>query len=180
MTADQIVPVVAESFRELFQEDKVLFELGTSGISEETLTFRLGLYLQKLLPQYNVDCEYNRFEDTLKNDPHVDQKWMMPDVIVHRRTKKPHNLIVIEAKKWGSWSGGWPRIKGKLEAFTRLPGKYEYRLGLAWKMKASDQAVDHVAIWFMNGAELCRTTLSAFEAELLHAIDQRLLAANHE
>lgn len=175
MTAAEIVPIVSSAFAKLFDEDKILFGLGCDGISEETLTFRLALYLQELLPQHNVDCEYNRFEDTLKNDPHVDQKWMMPDVIVHRRTKKEHNLIVVEAKKWRPWRRGLPRIVRKLEAFTRVPGKYQYRLGLAWRMKASTTALDHQAIWYMRGTELCRTSLSGFQGVLLTAINNSLL-----
>ena len=166
MTAVEILPLLDSAFVELFDRDCALFTLGTSGISEQTLTFRLGHYLQQRFEKHHVDCEYNRFEDKLKNDIYVDQEWMKPDVIIHWRTKKEQNLLVVEAKKAGQWEGGWASTSQKLEAFTRQPGKYEYRLGLAWQISESQDPRTHLGAWFRKGTEICRTRIYDFVTEV--------------
>src|SRR6266478_4552918 len=129
MTATEILPLLDSAFDELFGRDCILFDLGARGISEQTVTFRLGYYLQKRFRKHHVDCEYNRLGTGLKKDEHVQQEWMKPDVIVHRRKLKEENLCVVEAKKAGNWKAGLNEIEQKLRAFTRKPGNYEYRLG---------------------------------------------------
>src|ERR1700730_10476879 len=134
MTASEILPMLASAFEDLFRQDQMLFDLGTEGISEQTVTFRLGYYLQQHFYNHHVDCEYNRLGTDLKTDEFVDQEWMKPDVIVHVRKPKEENLAVIEAKKASRWNGGWAEMEAKLRAFTREPGNYEYRLGMAWRI----------------------------------------------
>jgi hypothetical protein len=159
ITESEICSLIDSSFAELFRADMDLFTLGVDGISEQTLTFRLGHYLQKRFTGYNVDCEYNRYLDGLKNDEQVDQEWMKPDIIVHWRRRNDQNLLVIEAKKARRWPADWPKTESKLAAFTRRPGKYEYRLGLAWKIAASGDATQHEAIWFKLGNVVAHTSL---------------------
>jgi hypothetical protein len=171
MTAIEILPVLDRAFDELFARDCLLFELGTRGISEQTVTFRFGHYLQYLFPEHNVDCEYNRLGSGLKKDEKVDQEWMKPDVIVHWRKVKKQNLCVIEAKKAGNWNAGWGEIEQKLRAFTRVPGNYEYRLGLAWRIAVSQQREKHRAFWFLNGKQICETGLEEFVDDVTHVID---------
>lgn len=172
MSAIALVPFLASAFERVFdpEQDGALFQLGTDGISEQTLTFRLGLYLQCCFPKHHVDCEYNRLDTGLKTDPEVNQKWMKPDVIVHWRRIKKENLIVIEAKKARTWKKGWDRIEAKLKAFTRQPGKYEYRLGMAWRIAVSGDPSKHDAIWFWKGKEIERTNLIKFENKLIAAL----------
>lgn len=89
--------------------DKLLL---TSNVNERTISHRFALYLQRLFPSWEVDCEYNRdhrkpgrpkmlripsanvtWDDT-------DAKTVYPDVIVHRRDSD-ENLLVCELKKAG-------------------------------------------------------------------------------
>jgi len=171
MNTEDILIRVESAFQAVFGRDSLLFDLGTNGISEQSLTFRLGLYLQQLFPLLHVDCEYNRCGTDLKTDEHVDLEWMKPDVIVHERKEKHANLIVIEAKKAVLWAGGWHDINQKLTAFTREPGKYEYRLGLAWRIPASQNPAKHRLVWFGRGGELCRTPVLGFTEQVLHAVN---------
>src|ERR1700736_1070171 len=71
--------------------------------SEMAFTHRIGVYLEGMFPEWNVDCEYNRDGHDTKElrleDLTEDQ--VRPDVIVHRRGTNTHNLLVIEAKKLG-------------------------------------------------------------------------------
>jgi hypothetical protein len=170
MTAIQILPMLDEAFNELFRHDRILFDLGARGISEQTVTFRLGYYLQLLFFKHHVDCEYNRLGTGLKKDEQVNQEWMKPDVIVHLRKLKKENLCVVEAKKAANWKGGWNEIEQKLKAFTRKPGNYEYRIALAWRIAFSQQREKHRAVWFFRGAELCQTSLEDFVGEVTEAI----------
>lgn len=151
MSALKIVPLLASAFDELFTRDCILFDLGAEGISEQTATFRLGYYLQNRFPYHNVDCEYNRWFDEPKRDERVDLEWMKPDVIIHTRRTQSENLIVIEAKKGLRWDAGWADIEQKLQAFTRTGGRYEYRLGVAWRIAESQNPEEHEAVWFFHG-----------------------------
>lgn len=179
MSIAEILPKLESAFQELFARDQILFDLGTQGISEQSITFRLGFYLQQRFGGYNVDCEYNRRGNGPKNDEHVDLEWMKPDVIVHTRTIKDNNLAVIEAKKAGLWAAGWTDIDQKLKAFTRYPSNYEYRLGMAWRIEASQNPADHVAVWFWGGEELCRTLVINFVSEVSGAITTKLKELGH-
>jgi hypothetical protein len=60
MNVAKILPLLESAFQELFNSDRILFDLGSQGISEQSVTFRLGLYLQHRFRDHNVDCEYNR------------------------------------------------------------------------------------------------------------------------
>lgn len=64
---------------------------------ERTVTHRVAVYLEQLLPGWHVDCEYNR--QGVSPDPKSDGEGnrVFPDVIVHIRGKK-RNLLVLEAK----------------------------------------------------------------------------------
>ena len=170
MNAIKILPLLDSAFDELFAQDHILFDLGARGISEQTASFRLGYYLQNRFTNHHVDCEYNRLGTGLKKDEKVDQEWMKPDVIVHLRKLKEENLCVVEAKKAANWSGGWNEIEQKLRAFTRKPGNYEYRIGLAWRIAFSQQREKHRAVWFFRGAELCKTSLQNFVSKVTEAI----------
>jgi len=170
MNAIESLPLLNSAFDELFARDCILFDLGARGISEQTATFRLGYYLQQLFASHDVDCEYNGLGIGLKKDERVDQQWMKPDVIVHVRKLKEENLCVIEAKKAANWKAGWNEIEQKLKAFTRKPGNYEYRIGVAWRIAFSQQREKHRAAWFFRGTELCQTSLQDFVSEVTEAI----------
>ena len=80
-------------------------DLLKNNASEQAMTHRLAVLLESDFPEWNVDCEYNRDQEAVKrliyaissNHP-VEEKDVVPDIIVHkRRTDK--NLLVIEVKK---------------------------------------------------------------------------------
>jgi hypothetical protein len=66
----------------LVEHDRNLLLLDAN---ERTITGRLGIYLQELFPEWNVDCEYNRILEYVKQvviDGEMTR--VVPDVIVHR------------------------------------------------------------------------------------------------
>ena len=75
--------------------------------NERSITHRFAMYLQDLLPNWHVDCEYNRDGHDPKRvnlptlypcDDDTDANTVFPDVIAHHRGKQ-ENYLVIEFKK---------------------------------------------------------------------------------
>jgi hypothetical protein len=75
--------------------------------NERAITHRFAMYLQDELPEWQVDCEYNRDGHNPKrvNLPHLypadddtEGTTVFPDVIVHHRGRED-NYLVIEFKK---------------------------------------------------------------------------------
>jgi hypothetical protein len=104
-------------------------------VSERSLTFRLGYYLQQEFPDWHVDCEYNRngeipkrlyvamLEATKRKPDTKSQGEVFPDIILHRRGPDGPNLLVIEAKKSSD-------LTLENERFDRLKlGAYQDELG---------------------------------------------------
>jgi hypothetical protein len=93
--------VVQEALNRLFAHDAFLL---TNDVSEWAVAHRLAVYLEQLLPGWNVDCEYNR--QGQDRDPKSDQYGtiLRPDIAVHHRgyCEREHNLLVIEVKKGDS------------------------------------------------------------------------------
>lgn len=96
--------VVINALRSLLEHDRYLLEVNAN---ERSITFRFALYLQSQLPDWTVDCEYNRDGIDPKRLGHLDvdpdseddeAKTVFPDVIAHRRGRED-NLIVLEFKK---------------------------------------------------------------------------------
>ncbi|MGA8153282.1 MAG: hypothetical protein WB952_20190 [Terriglobales bacterium] len=70
--------------------------------NERAITGRLGMYLQELFPEWNVDCEYNRILAFVKEvTVNGEITRVVPDVIVHQRNTG-NNLAVFEVKKQGN------------------------------------------------------------------------------
>src|ERR1039458_2874303 len=107
-TAGEIREAVNRALERLKAEDAHLFNVN---VSERSLTFRLGLYLQCEFPDWRVDCEYNRHGEYPKRLIEVKRQRQLddptsktegdvyPDIIVHWRGEAGPNLLVIEAKK---------------------------------------------------------------------------------
>jgi len=170
MPPEDIVTRLGAGFATLFGRDASLFDLGMDGVNEQTITFRLGHYLQHLFRDHHVDCEYNRYYDGKKGCEYTGISWMKPDVIVHRRGSDQANLVCIEAKKDGQWSDGYADVEKKLLALTRGDGNYRYALGLAWRMAPSPDPARHEALWFRNGTIFHESTLAGFEPNLIQRL----------
>ena len=144
MEKEIIKNLIRNACKKLKTKDKKLFEIN---INERTLTHRLAVYIEKLLPkelkkEYSVDCEYNKlwldpssskilqceckYGKRSKTD-NINGKSVYPDIIVHRRweLQKENNLIVIEAKK-GDNARWRKKDVCKLKAYKQDP-KYWYQ-----------------------------------------------------
>lgn len=92
------------AYRRLLAEDRLLLELDAN---ERSMTHKLAEHLQVELPEWDVDCEYNRDGVDPKRlaglivEARTDDdqgRTVFPDIVVHHRNTTD-NLAVIEAKK---------------------------------------------------------------------------------
>ncbi|NNM86167.1 MAG: hypothetical protein HKL96_10485 [Phycisphaerales bacterium] len=105
----------------------------TNGADEQSVTFRLAMYLADEFPGLDVDCEYNRDETDPKRD--TERKLIRPDIIVHRRGTQ-ENILVIEAKKPNNPNDD----EKKLQQLTSKEGKLKYRFGVRLVLKTGNCA----------------------------------------
>ena len=57
-TKDEIKGIIKCCLQKLRKLDKDLLDIN---VNERTITHKLAEYLQKHFPEFNVDCEYNRY-----------------------------------------------------------------------------------------------------------------------
>lgn len=113
--------IVYESLSALLDVDGVLL---SRGVGERTLSARLAHHLQLRLPNYYVDCEFNRDGSAVKRLPNAT---VYPDIIVHRRTYDGRgNLLVAELKRSANALGG----QSDKERLPRLREQFGYEHGL--------------------------------------------------
>ena len=149
-TKDDLEVIVKQSLKKLRSLDKKLLEIK---VNERTITHKLAEYLQQNFPEFNVDCEYNRFEDLVKkmilpkdkiNWDDTEAKTIFPDIIIHKRGTQEANLLVIEVKKSNNNSEDFDRMK--LHTFLQKPFNYQYGLFLRINLKGENDKLE----WFHN------------------------------
>jgi len=120
----KILKVVISRF--LDEESQLLI----NNSSEQAITHKLAVLLENKFPNWNIDCEYNRDQNTIKRlmyaiSPHgeVEERNVVPDIIVHKRMTS-NNLLVIEVKKSTNTESD-ERDLAKLNAFKEQLGYQE-------------------------------------------------------
>jgi hypothetical protein len=173
MNSERLVGLIAGGFHALFEWDAQLFDLGTEGVNEQTITFRLGIYFHTLFEGYHVDCEYNRIWDEPKACLRAEKQSMKPDIIIHRRNSDRSNLFCLEAKKnylWDDKKVGFSDMEKKLVGLTHPDDRYRYILGLAWRIQPTPNPLEHQAFWFIKGKTVLETNMAAFESDVVAAL----------
>lgn len=92
--------IILEGLGKVISEHGYLVVLGNRDINERALTHRLAFYLENsgYFSGYQIDCEYNRYEDKIKRN--TTGGLIYPDILVHIRGIQDGNLIIIQAKKF--------------------------------------------------------------------------------
>src|SRR3984957_8502469 len=88
---------------EFYAREAYLF---AKDLGERTLTHRLAVHLERQVPGWDVDCDYNRLGERMLRLPHgtivstddVLGKSIYPDIVVHQR-EIPNNLLALEVRK---------------------------------------------------------------------------------
>lgn len=134
---EKILNLISKACNKLYQKDKYLIVNGRHNqnhVSEMSIVFRLGIYLQQLmdedevLKEYNLDCEYNRNMDDCKRLPEF-ENGTRPDLIIHQRGTNRKNLLVLEFKTW--WDSNIDTDLRKIDNFIYKHGKYHYKYGMS-------------------------------------------------
>lgn len=144
-------PPVISALSELLQHDALLLEVDAN---ERSIGYRLAMYLQGHLPEWHVDCEYNRDGIDPKRIQHLglhpddedtEARTAFPDIIVHKRMTK-ENLLVIELKKSTNQSDRTSDF-AKLRGYKQSLGfKFALFVELATDRKADVQHVKWVDV----------------------------------
>jgi hypothetical protein len=142
MDRDELEAILRDAMNMLFARDAAL--LGNDN-SEWAIAHRLAVYLEQLLPGWNIDCEFNRQGE--RNDPKALEvgSYIRPDIVVHHRGRlaKQHNLLAIELKKTDS-----AKDHEKVAECTSAPAgdrKFQYEYGLALSLDPFEMT------WFEDG-----------------------------
>ncbi|MBA7694558.1 hypothetical protein ES703_103169 [subsurface metagenome] len=149
MEIDDVKEKVEYGMRLLRDNDQDLFAVN---VNERTITHKLAEYLQNQFKDYNVDCEYNRYEDATKKLKSIKNRvlnirnlktyeierliWedkdsitVYPDIIIHTRRRSYNNLLVIEVKKSSNNIDKDFDIS-KIKELMKTPYNYKYGLFL--------------------------------------------------
>lgn len=157
-TKSDLEEVMVSSLETLFKEDAHLL---TCNANERSISHRLAIYIQNALPEWNVDCEYNRIgndddpkvtklpaSDTKTDD--LEARTVFPDIIVHQRG--PHeNLLAIEIKKSSSRNAAADDHDiQKLKSYCSPPLQYHHALFLKIKTDSSQDERWAFVKWVTN------------------------------
>lgn len=146
MTNKMILSKLKRALKNFYKKESFLVEYK---VAERALTHKLAEYLQKLFPDYNVDCEYNKvgngdskrvsaLMDANSDCPHncnecpANKCVIFPDIIVHKRGTD-ENILVIEAKT--SWSRQSSENDYKKLIALRKANEYHYQMGVALRFE---------------------------------------------
>ena len=161
----------------LFSNDSWLL---VKNINERSITHKLAEYMQPLFQNYNIDCEYNgdifsktaqkrisflidelkqkgiklTKKEVIKTDSEFTDRFVFPDIIIHKRGKSDNNLCIIEVKK--TTSNVPPEYdKIKLQAYTsdRYGNDLKYKIGVFIEFKSGTNDLGCKIKYFTNGIE---------------------------
>jgi len=159
-TRDELEGIIKSCLQKLRRLDKYLLD---KKANERAITHKLAKYLEDHIPEFDIDCEYDRFEQKDLDDmvkrlglPRDNYNWddiktspVIPDIIIHERGPYGKNILVIEVKKSSSLiSEIFDR--NKLIAFTIEPFNYELGLFLKIDLDNEDDKMD----WYSNGIRI--------------------------
>ncbi len=133
---DSIRRAVLRSISQLQERDHSLLK---DGANERSISHKLGCYLSRELPDWGVDCEYNRDHhdervlakklgiraQSIRSDD-TSGTTVYPDIVVHQRGTNDNNWLVVEIKKDANEQGA-QQDKAKLEKFVE---QLHYKYGL--------------------------------------------------
>ncbi len=143
---------IRNAFDQLYKKDKYLicnYIEQEHHVGERPIVFRFGHYLINEIEcldeyaQYNIDCEYNRNILDIKMLPSF-PNGTYPDLVIHRRGRNDHNLLVMEFKSY--WN---PDINTDIEKVTEfMSGPYNYKYGLVMLIGRN---IDDLRLTLING-----------------------------
>jgi hypothetical protein len=149
MKLERLKLLVQRAIDTFYTRDPKLFSVEAS---EWAIAHRLAVYLEKEIPGWNVDCEYNKQGEN--SDPKTNAQTggetdrTRPDIILHHRGELAleHNLLVIELKKEKENSDlkKAKEFTAPLRAEDKRKFQYQYGLALSFRPTFSTH-------WYKSG-----------------------------
>ena len=137
-----LITLLKDAVAKCYQNDKTLIDRSM----EQASVTRICIYMYELinndnrfnsLRSYNLDCEYNKNDEHIKETPRC-PNGTRPDLVLHKRGQNDNNILVVEFKprrahnkKDASTNKYIDEVK--LEDFT-AHGVYNYQLGVWVKL----------------------------------------------
>ena len=135
-----------------YEKDRYLLSIN---VNERSIAHKFSEYLQLLFADYNVDCEYDRHGQYVKELEGISEcsterqtDRILPDIIIHKRGHDKDNLIVFEIK---CKAEATPCDLKKLELLTRRKGRFRYKFGIF--VRFYNERSDCQLRFFKNGTE---------------------------
>ncbi|RZF53057.1 hypothetical protein EXE30_07975 [Acinetobacter halotolerans] len=142
---EKIKDLLSSAKTSLNNNDQELLILGGN---EQSLVFRLGVYLHQQLEKDGavaLDSEYTKHA---KNPKLLNERIIRPDLVIHQRGHDIHNLVVIECKRRAGYQSKKAKSDiDKLKKLTTQGFGYGYRVGVFLNFK--NESVE--ATFIQNG-----------------------------
>ncbi len=122
----ELKSLIKSALKEFMEND--WHELTKMDVHEVAYAHRIAVYLENKFAGYNVDLEYNRDKKNIKR--RSNGKEIRPDIIIHKRNNKEHNLCVFEIKKNSVEEEKVKRDKGDISKLQDEVEKFNYKLGV--------------------------------------------------
>lgn len=127
MENQEIENIIKEAVTILYRTEKELID---RQLHEQTISARIMLHLQHLLPEWHVDVEFNR-EQEADSKTDSSSKKRKPDIIVHKRGSGGPNLAVILVKcEWNSEAR-----ENDQSAVRSIKEKHDYQIAFLLELK---------------------------------------------
>lgn len=140
MEREDLEPHVWNSIDCLLENDSYLLE---EDLHEQSISHKLAEYIQQELPEWDVDCEYNKDLDEVKSLEDYDKDSVRPDIVVHTRGTN-ENILVIEIKLTTSDEDD---DENKVQKYVNSP-ELDYQHGFFLLLEAGDRAGVEEFEWF--------------------------------
>lgn len=175
MEFDQVNDFLKKVVLILIDKDWHLLE---NDVHERSISHMLACHMMPYFDQLNVDCEYDSnveadkgkkyiyllqekieelglLRDNEFSEEEILQRFVYPDIIVHRRGDNENNLLILEMKKSSS-KKDFEYDREKLRRFTSPD--YENELNYAWgafvHIGVRKETGDYDIEWYQNGEKL--------------------------
>ncbi len=135
------IDLLKQSIEDFLQNDVQLIQ---NNVHESSISHHIACYLKKYIPEWHIDCEYNR--DLLKTKNIRDLGDIRPDIIVHQRNTS-NNFVVIEIKKNQKNSN---HDFLKIKKMTGRNSHYHYQWGIYFNIQSS-KSPKFIGIIFRDG-----------------------------
>lgn len=137
MENHEIKRVIESALAILYRVEK---EIINDKAHEQSISARLMLHLQHLLPEWGVDVEFNRQSENRDTKTDENGTKRKPDIIIHKRGPAGPNLAAILVKcEWNTESRENDR-----EVLQSIKSKHGYQTSFVLEIKQSSFELNEV------------------------------------